>query len=176
MLLHMFYLLVRNRDSSDFLPFCQSLVLLQQADDLVEFESGGNGERRFSVLEQKAVSGLVRSDQISGTRHRVVHTYIILDVGSCVSVQQQGNQTMTFPLTDVMKSCVSFLHQKHKTHHQNMKRKRSATNKCSDFSPKIIFSLQITVWCSLMYFQELLKQGFLIFYSFMFSLRCFLIH
>ncbi len=43
-------------------------------------------------------------------------TYVILDVSVGVSFQQQRNQAMTFPLTDVVKGCVPLLHTKHTTH------------------------------------------------------------
>lgn len=41
------------------------------------------------------------------------HTYVISDVGVGVSFQQQMNQMMTFPLTDVVKSRVPLLHSRH---------------------------------------------------------------
>lgn len=63
------------------LVVCLSLVLPQQDDDLLELLPGGDVERRLSVL--------------------------VSNPSFNVSFQQQRNQTMVLPLTDVVKSCVS---------------------------------------------------------------------
>lgn len=92
-----------------------SVRLLQHVDDLVELQSGGDIQWRLSILQQKKRR---RSEAGGGSADAVLmwfSTYIVSNVGVAVSLQQQRYQTMTLPLTDIMKSCVALLHTRHKT-------------------------------------------------------------